>query len=43
MAKCSRCDKEAVPGSNFCPNHDLDGRDVLYIHQDTDVDPKDSV
>jgi hypothetical protein len=43
MSKCSRCNKEAVPLSNFCPDHNLDGRDVLYLQQDTDADPKDSV
>lgn len=43
MAKCIQCDKEAQPGSNLCKDHNLDGRDVLYLQRDEDVNSKDSI
>ncbi len=37
MAKCAQCDRDALPGSNLCAIHNLDGRDVLFITQDIDA------
>jgi len=38
MSKCAECDLEALPGSNLCKKHQLDGRDILYLKTDIDTE-----
>jgi hypothetical protein len=37
MSMCKRpgCIKKAEPGSNFCSKHDLDGKGVHYLKDDS--------